>query len=212
MSPKNPQDPQKGKPFEDVQAAEGAAAAKQESARKSAEQPEPSASEGGTPSAEGTAAETTGVDKAAADALAAAGITTTIVVLEHAARTSAEAAAAVGCDVGQIVKSLVFRLRESGLPLLVLTSGANRVDETKLGALLGESVGRADADFVRAHTGFAIGGVAPLAHPAPLTTLIDEPLLKWEAIWAAGGHPHTVFRLTPDELVRIAGGRVVAVS
>src|SRR5207249_7048329 len=126
-----------------------------------------------------------------ADALAAAGVRTTIVVLEHAARTSAEAAAAVGCDVGQIVKSLVFRLRESSLPLLVLTSGANRVDEAKLGALLGESVGRADADFVRAHTGFAIGGVAPLAHPAPLTTLIDEALLKWEAIWAAGGHPHT---------------------
>ncbi len=130
-----------------------------------------------------------------ADALAAAGVRTTIVVLEHAARTSAEAAAAVGCDVGQIVKSLVFRLRESGRPLLVLTSGANRVDEAK-----------------RAHTGFAIGGVAPLAHPAPLTTLIDEALLKWEAIWAAGGHPHTVFRLTPDELVRIAGGRIVAVS
>src|SRR2546425_288147 len=142
-----------------------------------------------------------------ADALAAAGVRTTIVVLEHAARTSAEAAAAVGCDVGQIVKSLVFRLRESGRPLLVLTSGANRVDEAKLGALLGESVGRADADFVRAHTGFAIGGVAPLAHPAPLTTLVDEALLKWEAIWAAGGHPHTVFRLTPDELGRIAGGR-----
>ena len=147
-----------------------------------------------------------------ADALAAAGVRTTIVVLEHAARTSAEAAAAVGCDVGQIVKSLVFRLRESGRPLLVLTSGANRVDEAKLGALLGESVGRADADFVRAHTGFAIGGVAPLAHPAPLTTLVDEALLKWEAIWAAGGHPHTVFRLTPDELVRIAGDRIVAVS
>jgi prolyl-tRNA editing enzyme YbaK/EbsC (Cys-tRNA(Pro) deacylase) len=147
-----------------------------------------------------------------ADALAAAGIATTIVVLEHPAPTSVAAAAAVGCDVGQIAKSLVFRLRASGRPLLVITSGANRVDEAKLGALLGEPLGKADADFVRAHTGFAIGGVAPLAHPAPLTTLIDEDLLKWDAIWAAGGHPHTVFRLTPDELLRVAGGRVVAVK
>jgi len=146
-----------------------------------------------------------------ADALAAAGVTTTIVVFEHAVPTSAAAAAAVGCDVGQIAKSLVFRLRESGRPLLVIASGANRVDEGKVGALVGEPIGRADAEFVRAHTGFAIGGVAPLAHPAPLTTLIDEDLLAWDAIWAAGGHPHTVFRVTPDELVRIAGGRVAAV-
>lgn len=146
-----------------------------------------------------------------ADALAAAGVTTTIVVFEHAVPTSAAAAGAVGCDVGQIAKSLVFRLRESGRPVLVIASGANRVDEAKVGALVGEPIGRADAEFVRAHTGFAIGGVAPLGHPAPLTTLIDEDLLVWDAIWAAGGHPHTVFRLTPDELVRIAGGRVAAV-
>jgi len=146
-----------------------------------------------------------------ADALAAAGVTTTIVVLDHAARTSADAAAAVGCHVGQIAKSLVFRLCDSGRPLLVIASGANRVDEAKVGALVGEPIGRADADFVRTHTGFAIGGVAPLAHPAPLTTLIDEDLLTWDAIWAAGGHPHTVFRVTPDELRRLAGGRVAAV-
>ena len=147
-----------------------------------------------------------------AEALAAAGVTTTIVVLEHAARTSADAAAAVGCDVGQIAKSLVFRLRESGRPLLVITSGANRVNEGKLGALLGESLGKADADFVRTHTGFAIGGVAPLAHPAPIPTLVDEDLLKWDAIWAAGGHPNTVFRLTGDELLRITGARALSVS
>jgi prolyl-tRNA editing enzyme YbaK/EbsC (Cys-tRNA(Pro) deacylase) len=147
-----------------------------------------------------------------ADALAAAGVTTTIVVLDQAARTSADAAKAVGCEVGQIAKSLVFRLRESGRPLLVITSGANRVDEAKVGVLVGEPIGRADADFVRTHTGFAIGGVAPLAHPAPLTTLIDEDLLAWDAIWAAGGHPNTVVRLTSDELRRVAGGRVVKVS
>lgn len=147
-----------------------------------------------------------------ADALTAAGVTTSIVVFEHAVPTSTAAAAAVGCDVGQIAKSLVFRLRESGRPLLVIASGANRVDEAKVGALIGEPIGRADADFVRTHTGFAIGGVAPLAHPAPLTTLIDVHLLKWERIWAAAGHPHTVFPLTPADLVRITGGRVVAVA
>jgi prolyl-tRNA editing enzyme YbaK/EbsC (Cys-tRNA(Pro) deacylase) len=146
-----------------------------------------------------------------ADALAAAGVTTAIFFCENVVSTLPAPAAAVGCDVGQIAKSLVFRLRESGRPLLVIASGANRVDETKVGALIGEPIGRADADFVRTHTGFAIGGVAPLAHPAPIATLIDEDLSKWDAIWAAGGHPHTVFRLTPDELGRITGGRVAEV-
>ena len=146
------------------------------------------------------------------DALAERGVRSDIVYLERAARTSAEAAAAVGCRVDQIAKSLVFRGASSGRPLLVIASGANRVDETRVGNVVGEALGKADADFVRAHTGFAIGGVAPLAHPAPLTTLIDEHLLKWDRIWAAGGHPHTVFALTPSELVRITGGRVVAVA
>jgi prolyl-tRNA editing enzyme YbaK/EbsC (Cys-tRNA(Pro) deacylase) len=146
------------------------------------------------------------------EALVERGVATTIVYLERAARTSAEAAAAVGCRVDQIAKSLVFRLATSGTPLLVIASGANRVDEARVGALVGEPLGKADADFVRAHTGFAIGGVAPLAHPASLSTLIDEHLLKWERIWAAAGHPHTVFPLTPAELVRITGGRVVAVA
>ena len=146
------------------------------------------------------------------DALAQRGVETTIVYLERAARTSAEAAAAVGCRVDQIAKSLVFRRMTSGTPLLVIASGANRVDETRVADLVGEPLGKADADFVRAHTGFAIGGVAPLAHPAPLAALIDEHLLKWDRIWAAAGHPHTVFPLTPSELIRITGGRVVAVA
>ena len=146
------------------------------------------------------------------DALAERGVRSDIVYLERAARTSAEAAAAVGCRVDQIAKSLVFRGASSGRPLLVIASGANRVDEARVGGVVGEPLGKADADFVRAHTGFAIGGVAPLAHPAPLTTLIDEHLLKWDRIWAAAGHPHTVFPLTPSELVRITGGRVVAVA
>jgi prolyl-tRNA editing enzyme YbaK/EbsC (Cys-tRNA(Pro) deacylase) len=146
------------------------------------------------------------------EALAERGVQSAIVYLERAARTSAEAAAAVGCRVDQIAKSLVFRGATSGRPLLVIASGANRVDETRVASVVGEPLGKADADFVRAHTGFAIGGVAPLAHPAPLTTLIDEHLLKWDRIWAAAGHPHTVFPLTPSELVRITGGRVLGVA
>ncbi|HEX3176322.1 MAG TPA: YbaK/EbsC family protein [Methylomirabilota bacterium] len=146
------------------------------------------------------------------EALVAHGLATTIVYLERAARTSAEAAAAVGCRVDQIAKSLVFRLSGTGTPLLVIASGANRVDEARVGALVGESLGKADAEFVRAHTGFAIGGVAPLAHPAPLPTLIDEHLTRWDRIWAAAGHPHTVFPLTPQELISITGGRVVSVA
>ena len=146
------------------------------------------------------------------EALEAHGVETTIVYLERPARTSAEAAAAVGCRVDQIAKSLVFRLAESGRALLVIASGAHRVDEARLAAAVGEPLGKADAEFVRAHTGFAIGGVAPVGHPAPLTTLIDTHLLEWEQIWAAGGHPHTVFPLAPADLVRITGGRVVSVA
>jgi prolyl-tRNA editing enzyme YbaK/EbsC (Cys-tRNA(Pro) deacylase) len=146
------------------------------------------------------------------EALAARGVDTTIVYLERAARTSEEAAAAVGCRVDQIAKSLVFRLAGSGAPLLVIASGAHRVDEARVAALVGEPLGKADAEFVRTHTGFAIGGVPPLAHPAPLTTLIDAHLMGWDRIWAAGGHPHTVFPLAPADLVRITGGRVVDVA
>jgi prolyl-tRNA editing enzyme YbaK/EbsC (Cys-tRNA(Pro) deacylase) len=146
------------------------------------------------------------------EALIASGLATTIVYLERAARTSAEAAAAVGCRVDQIAKSLIFRLGTTGAPLLVIASGANRVDEARVAALVGEPLGKADAEFVRTHTGFAIGGVAPVAHPAPLRTLIDEHLLKWDRIWAAAGHPNTVFPLTPQELVRITGGRVAVVA
>src|SRR5438046_1669963 len=129
------------------------------------------------------------------DALAAAGGGHTVVALSQSARTSADAARAVGCRVDQIAKSLVFR-----------------AEETKVTALLAEPIGRADADFVRARTGFAIGGVAPIAHAEPLTILIDEDLLRWPEIWAAAGHPNAVFRLTPDDLVRMTGGRVAAIK
>jgi len=146
------------------------------------------------------------------DALRALGRGHEVTDLGLSARTAADAAAAVGCQVDQIAKSLVFRLRDSGRALLVITSGAHRVDEEKVAAVVGEAIERADADFVRAETGFAIGGVAPIGHARPIVTLIDEHLLRWEAIWAAAGHPNTVFRLTPDDLVAMTGGRVVAVK
>ena len=146
------------------------------------------------------------------DALHALGLDCPVVELDRSARTAAEAAAALGCRVDQIAKSLVFRLRDSGRALLVITSGANRVDERSVSALLGEPLDKADATFVREHTGFAIGGVAPVGLARPLTTLIDEDLVKWPDIWAAAGHPKMVFRLAPTDLVRVTGGRVTAVK
>lgn len=146
------------------------------------------------------------------EALAAAGGGHTVIALEQSARTSAQAASAVGCKVDQIAKSLVFKGATSQRAVLVITSGANRVDEGKVAALIAEPVGRADADFVRQRTGFAIGGVAPVAHAEPLTILIDEDLMRWPEIWAAAGHPNTVFKLTPADLVRLTGGRVAAVK
>ncbi|HEX2439081.1 MAG TPA: YbaK/EbsC family protein [Methylomirabilota bacterium] len=146
------------------------------------------------------------------DALAALGKGHAIVDLGQSARTAADAAQAVGCSVAQICKSIVFRLRESDRPLLVVTSGAHRVDEVKVSALVGEPLGRADADFVRARTGFAIGGVAPIGHTGPVVTLIDEHLLTFPEIWAAAGHPNTVFKLTPHDLIAMTQGRVAAVA
>jgi prolyl-tRNA editing enzyme YbaK/EbsC (Cys-tRNA(Pro) deacylase) len=146
------------------------------------------------------------------EALRALGRGHEVVDLGLSARTAADAAGAVGCQVDQIAKSLVFRLRDSGAALLVITSGAHRVDERKVATLVGEAIERADAEFVRAETGFAIGGVAPIGHVRPVRTLIDEHLMRWDVIWAAAGHPNTVFRLTPDDLVAMTGGQVVPVK
>jgi prolyl-tRNA editing enzyme YbaK/EbsC (Cys-tRNA(Pro) deacylase) len=145
-------------------------------------------------------------------ALRARGFSHGIVELDVPVRSAPEAAAAVGCDVGCIVKSLVFRKVTSRAPLLLLVSGANRVDERKVAAIVGEPIERPDADFVRATTGFAIGGIPPLGHREPLETLIDEDLLKLDALWAAAGHPNSLFRLVPDELVKMTGGRVVPMT
>jgi len=127
------------------------------------------------------------------------------------ARTSAEAAAAIGCAVAEIAKSLVFKAA-SGRPVLVIASGVNRVDERKIAAALGEPIGKADAAFVRDRTGYAIGGVAPIGHTTPPAIFIDEDLRRYATIWAAAGHPHAVFPLSPAELERLTQGRVIAVK
>jgi prolyl-tRNA editing enzyme YbaK/EbsC (Cys-tRNA(Pro) deacylase) len=139
------------------------------------------------------------------DALAAAGIASRIVEYDVPARTSAEAAAVLGCTVAQIAKSLVFRAA-SGAPVLVIASGASRVDEAKVAATVGEGIGKADAAFVRDVTGYAIGGIPPLAHAQCLRTLVDRNLLQHETVYAAGGTPHAMFPIAPADLVRVSGG------
>ena len=145
------------------------------------------------------------------DAVRAAGIGGEIVVLPDAASTAPLAAAALGVEVGAIANSLVFF--SDGAPLLVMTSGAHRVDTAALAERLGRGkIQRATPEQVREATGQAIGGVAPTGHPAPLTTVVDEALAAYPEIWAAGGTPHTVFPLTYDELVALTGGRIVKVD
>jgi prolyl-tRNA editing enzyme YbaK/EbsC (Cys-tRNA(Pro) deacylase) len=140
------------------------------------------------------------------DALAAAGIDSRVIALTVAARTSAQAADALGVDVGQIAKSLVFRATRSGRPVLVIAAGDRRVDEARVAALLGEPIERASPEFVRENAGFAIGGVAPVAHPAQMVTFVDASLRRFPVLWAAGGTPHCVFPIDPVGLVRVSGG------
>jgi prolyl-tRNA editing enzyme YbaK/EbsC (Cys-tRNA(Pro) deacylase) len=146
------------------------------------------------------------------DALAALGRSYVVRQLDHSTRTASEAAQAVGCQVAQIAKSLVFRGQRSSRPVLVIACGANRVSETRLADLLGEGVGMADPDFVRQHTGYSIGGVPPVGLAAPLPIFIDEDLLKFDVIWSAAGTPHTVFPMPPGDLAALTGGQVVAVK
>jgi prolyl-tRNA editing enzyme YbaK/EbsC (Cys-tRNA(Pro) deacylase) len=146
------------------------------------------------------------------DALNSRGTRLQVRELPASTRTAVEAARAVGCELGQIVKSLVFRGAQSGQAVLVETSGANRVSEERLAQQLGEPVQMAGAEFVRQHTGFAIGGVPPLAHAQPLRTFVDRDLLSYPQVWAAGGTPQALFALTPQQLVEITGGQVVTVK
>ena len=137
-----------------------------------------------------------------------------LTVIEHAksTRTAQEAAERVGVTLGQIVKSLIFKGKTSGKPILVLTSGANRVDEKRIRSYTGEKIGRADPDFVRAVTGYAIGGVPPIGHVQQMETYLDEDLMQYDVIWAAAGTPKAVFELTPGDLQRMTQGKVVGVK
>jgi prolyl-tRNA editing enzyme YbaK/EbsC (Cys-tRNA(Pro) deacylase) len=146
------------------------------------------------------------------DALRALGLPDDVRELDASTRTAPEAAAAVGCELGAIVKSLVFRGRDSGEPVLVLVSGDNRADEARVRAEVGEAVGRADADWVREVTGFAIGGIPPIGHPAPVRTVVDEDLLRFDEVWAAAGTPRAVFPVAPRALVDASGGTLAAVG
>lgn len=145
-------------------------------------------------------------------ALQARGLTCEVVQMQKTTRTAEDAAQAVGCEVGQIVKSLVFKGVRSNQPVLVVASGVNRVNEQTLSGHVSEPVKMANADFVRKMTGFAIGGVPPVAHRTKMKIFIDEDLMQFPQIWAAAGTPHAVFRLTPDELKKITGGKIIAIK
>lgn len=146
------------------------------------------------------------------DALLALGYQNQVLELPASTRTSAEAAQAIGCQVGQIAKSLIFVTRRSRRPILVIASGNNRVNLENLATLVGEPLEKADAEFVRQRTGFVIGGVPPLGHLEPLETFIDQDLFAYKDIWAAAGTPHAVFCLTPQELLEMTQGRVTCIK
>jgi prolyl-tRNA editing enzyme YbaK/EbsC (Cys-tRNA(Pro) deacylase) len=146
-----------------------------------------------------------------ADLLAALGHDKPVVLLPASGKTSAEAAAGLGCGVAEIAKSIVFRRLSDDAAVMVIASGANRVDEQKVTAIVG-AVGRADARFVKERIGYAIGGVCPIGHLEKTLMLIDQDLLQLDSVWAAAGHPHAVFNLTPQQLVAMTGARVADVA
>jgi len=146
-----------------------------------------------------------------AERAATAGLDVKIVEMPASTRTAEEAAAACGCRVGQIVKSLVFRGKASGRPVLILVSGDNRVDVKRVAGDIGEAIERADADWVRAETGFAIGGIPPIGHDRPLATYMDQALTRYDTVWAAAGTPNCVMALDPVRLAAVSGASIIAV-
>jgi prolyl-tRNA editing enzyme YbaK/EbsC (Cys-tRNA(Pro) deacylase) len=146
------------------------------------------------------------------DLLLARGCNYKVIEFQESTRTAREAADRAHCTLGQIIKSLVFKGKTSGKPILVLTSGANRVDEKRLSEYAGEPISRADADFVRATSGYAIGGVPPVGHTLPMDTYLDEDLLQYATIWGAAGTPNAIFELTPADIQKMTGGKVVRVK
>lgn len=156
--------------------------------------------------------ELTAAERRVADALAHHGLPGKVVVLEQLATTAQMAADALGVEVGRIVKSLVFRGAETGKPYLLLVSGENRVHEKRVGRLIGEPLERSDADFVKQHTGFSIGGVSPYGHPAPLATYMDRRLADFPTVWAAAGNPRSVFEIKAADLERTTGATPIEVT
>ncbi len=146
------------------------------------------------------------------DLLTSLGFNCTVIEHAESTRTAQEAADRAGCTLGQITKSLIFKGKTSHKPILVLTSGSNRVDEKRISEYAGEAIVRADADFVRSVTGFAIGGVPPLGHAQKMETYLDEDLLQYATIWAAAGTPNAIFELTPADLQKMTGGKAVQVK
>jgi Cys-tRNA(Pro) deacylase len=145
-------------------------------------------------------------------ALKAHGLECQVLNMKETTRSAQDAANSLGCQVEQIVKSLVFMTKKTKKPILVVASGANRVNTKKIRNLLSEPIKMADPDFVRAKTGFVVGGVPPLGHSNPLETFIDEDLLKYPEIWAAAGSSNTMFKLSPDDLQKITQGQVISVT
>jgi len=151
-------------------------------------------------------------EKRVAEALAGHGLPGRVIVLEQLATTAQMAADAIGVEVGRIVKSLLFRGKQSGRPYLLLVSGANRVHEKRAGARIGEALERSDADFVKQWTGFSIGGVSPFGHPAPLPTFLDQDMFQYDTVWAAAGDPRSVFEITAADLERTTGASRIDVT
>ncbi len=145
------------------------------------------------------------------DVLSAGGFSFDVVELPSSTRTAKAAAQTLKCTIEQIVKSLVFRTKHSRKPILVLASGPNRVDESKIGELLAEPIEKANADFVKEKTGFAIGGVSPIGHKEKIRTYIDKDLLQYQELWAAAGTPNAVFKLSSSEIERLTGGEVISI-
>jgi prolyl-tRNA editing enzyme YbaK/EbsC (Cys-tRNA(Pro) deacylase) len=146
------------------------------------------------------------------DALLGKGLEAQVLELEATTRTADDAAKAIGCEAAQIVKSLVFRTKKTDRPILVLASGVNRVNEKAIADQVGEGVAKADADFTREATGFAIGGIPPIGHKQRIDTFIDDDLLKYPSVWAAAGTPHAVFCLSSSALRELTGGRIVSIK
>src|SRR5271156_3889383 len=146
------------------------------------------------------------------DVLTKKGINVRVVEFPASTRTAEDAAKAIGCQVAQIVKSLIFRTKRTNRPILVLASGVNRVNEKTIAQVVGEEIGKADADFTREVTGFAIGGIPPVGHKTKIETLIDEDLLQFEELWAAAGTPNAVFNLKSADIADLTEGKIISIK